>query len=74
MASEAPESSRAREEAAEREAREEVARQQGPWVALSRIPRVYGADDAGAEAMAPGTADLLLKLQDSAARLLPCAT
>ncbi|KAG2595555.1 hypothetical protein PVAP13_5KG083787 [Panicum virgatum] len=65
MASEAAESSRAREEAAEREAREELARQQRPaWVALATIPLMYGADDAGAEAMAPGTGDLLLKLQD----------
>ncbi|PVH39328.1 hypothetical protein PAHAL_5G480100 [Panicum hallii] len=55
MASEAAESSRAREEAAEREAR-----QQHPWVALALIPLVYGADDAGAEAMAPGIADLML--------------
>ncbi|PAN35321.1 hypothetical protein PAHAL_6G199300 [Panicum hallii] len=66
MASEAAEPSRAREEAAEREASEAVARQpQRSWVALASIPVVvYGANDARAEAIAPGAADLLLELHD----------
>ena len=66
MASEAAESSRAREEAAEREASGEAARQpQRSWVALASIPVVvYGANDARAEALAPGVADLLLELHD----------
>ncbi|RLN05532.1 uncharacterized protein C2845_PM13G18660 [Panicum miliaceum] len=71
MASEAAESSRAREEAAEREASEAVARQpQRSWVALASIPVVvYGANDARAAAIAPGAADLLLELHDP-----PCAS
>ena len=66
MASEAAESSRAREEAAEREASEAVAREpQRSWFALSSIPVVIrGANDARAEALAPGVADLLLELHD----------
>jgi hypothetical protein len=35
-----------------------------PWFALASIPVVYGANDEGAEAIAPGTADLLLELHD----------
>ena len=68
MVSEVAESSHDRDEAAEREASGEAARQpQRSWVALASIPVVdvvYGANDARAEAIAPGAADLLLELHD----------
>nr|CAB3482953.1 unnamed protein product [Digitaria exilis] len=67
MASERPESSRAREEAAEREAAtaEEEARQQPrSWVALASIVVVCDSKHERAAEVAPGVADFLLELQD----------
>lgn len=64
MASETPVSSSAREEVEKRKA-SEVARQKR--VALSGIPVVYGGgDDAGAEAIAPGTGSNIAAASDPA--------
>nr|CAB3472051.1 unnamed protein product [Digitaria exilis] len=58
-----------REEAEEREVAEVTLQQRRSWVALSAIPVVYGAEDVRAEAIAHGTDDLALELQNP-----PCAS